>query len=84
MTSYLALGITGKTQRPGTRGEFSCCLSVQPSWPFLQVVVMPEAASGSIRHYLTGADVPDPWGKEAADSADCAALIGHGTGRRIA
>lgn len=36
-----------------------------------------------IRHYLTGADVPDPWGKEAADFADCAALIDHGAGQRI-
>jgi protein-tyrosine phosphatase len=37
-----------------------------------------------IQLYLTGVDVPDPWGKEAADFADCAALIEHGTSQHIA
>ncbi|NBE85371.1 low molecular weight phosphatase family protein [Micromonospora rubida] len=37
-----------------------------------------------IRHYLTDADVPDPWGKEAADFADCAALIDYGADQHIA
>jgi protein-tyrosine phosphatase len=37
-----------------------------------------------IRLYLTGADVPDPWGKDAADFADCAALIDQGADQHIA
>jgi protein-tyrosine phosphatase len=33
--------------------------------------------------YLCGADVPDPWGKAAADFASCAALIEVGAGLHL-
>jgi len=36
-----------------------------------------------IRLYLTGGDVPDPWGKDAADFADCATLIDRGASQHL-
>ena len=36
------------------------------------------ADRAKVRLYLPGADVPDPWGKEAADFTACAALIDQG------
>lgn len=36
-----------------------------------------------IHTYLTGADVPDPWGKTATDFAACAALIDAGAEKHL-
>jgi protein-tyrosine phosphatase len=42
------------------------------------------ADRSKIRTYLPGADVPDPWGQEAAEFAACAALIDLGAARHVA
>jgi protein-tyrosine phosphatase len=37
-----------------------------------------------IRLYLTGTDVPDPWGKELTAFTDCATLIEQGAAQHLA